>query len=149
MQTLSKSSTGEVLNRLLILHQRSLPMFMTYAALWHSKQSGHAVQTLQHLVEDQKRLAGKISEYLQEMRWRIDPGEFPLEYTGLHDLSLTFLWPKLIDAQRGDVAEIEKCVASLANDPFARAIAEEALGAARGHLQTMEEVAPEITEKRY
>lgn len=141
MQTLAKPSIAAVLNRLLILHQRSLPMFLSYAAPWASNREHQASAILGHMVEDQKRTAGRLADYLLERRWRVENGEFPLEITGLHDVSLQYLWPKLIEAQRSDVATIQQCIAGLQNDPFARALAEEALGAARGHLQSLEEVA--------
>jgi hypothetical protein len=148
MQTIGKTSIAAIMNRLLELHQRSLPMFLTYAAPWISDHDRKAVQTLRYLVDDQKRLAARIADYMLQRRWRIDDGEFPLEFTGLHDVSLEYLWPKLIDAQKRDIAAIQQCIAGLASDPFARALAEEALGSARGHLESLEEVAPEITAKK-
>jgi hypothetical protein len=147
MQTIGKTSTAAIMNRVLELHQRSLPMFLTYAAPWVSNQDGKAVQTLRYLVEDQKRLAARIADYMLEGRWRIENGEFPLEFTGLHDVSLEYLWSKLIEAQRRDIGVIQQCIAGLASDPFARALAEEALGSARGHLESLEEVAPQIAAK--
>jgi len=148
MQTFAKPSIASTMNRLLALHQRSLPMFLTYAAPWTANEDQKAVETLQFLVDDQKRLAARIAEYMLERRWRIDSGEFPLELTGLHDVSLEYLWPKLIEAQRQDIHAIQDSIAALASDPFARALAEEALGAARGHLESLEEVAPQIAAKK-
>jgi hypothetical protein len=148
MQTIAKSSTAAIMNRLLALHQRSLPMFLTYAAPWTSTHDLKAVQTLRYLVEDQKRLAARMADYMLERRWRIDNGEFPLEFTGLHDVSLEYLWQKLIDAEKSDIAAIQQCIAGLASDPFARALAEEALGSARGHLESLEEISPETIAKK-
>ena len=148
IQTIGKPSTASIMNRLLTLHQRSLPMFLTYAAPWTAKHDQKAIETLRFLVEDQKRLAGRIADYMLERRWRMDPGEFPLEFTGLHDVSLEYLWPKLIEAQRRDISVVQGCIAALASDPFARALAEEALGSARGHLESLEEVAQQIAVKK-
>jgi hypothetical protein len=148
MKTISKPSVSAIMNRLLVLHQRSLPMFLTYASPWTAGHDRKAVETLGYLVEDQKRLAGRICDYLLERRWRTDPGEFPLEFTGLHDVSLDYLWPKLIEAQMRDIRVIQDCIAGLQSDPFARALAEEALGSARGHLESLEEVAAELTAKK-
>jgi hypothetical protein len=147
MQTIVKPSTAGIINRLLVLHQRSLPMFMIYASPWTAGHDSDALEALRHLVEDRKRLAGLFTDYLVERRWRVDPGEFPLEYTGLHDLSLDYLWPKLIESQNRDIREIQACVAGLTSDPYARSLAEEALGSAKGHLETLEEVARNLRAK--
>jgi hypothetical protein len=148
MPTISKPSTAAIMNRLLVLHQRSLPMFLTYASPWTASHDEQALEALRHLVEDQKRLAGQIADYMLERRWRMDPGEFPLEFTGLHDVSLDYLWPKLIDAQRRDIREIQASIAGLNSDPYARALAEEALGSAKGHLESLEEAAQSMTSKK-
>ena len=51
--------------------------------------------------------------------------------------------------QKQDIAAIQQCVADLAGDPAGRALAEEVLGNARGHLESLEELlAAELNAKR-
>ena len=148
MQTIVKPSIARILNRLLVLHQRSLPMFVTYASPWAEARDAEALEALRHLVEDQQRLAGQITDYMFERRWRVDSGEFPLEFTGLHDVSLEYLWPKLIESQQRNIREIQTCISGLGSDPYARALAEESLGSAKGHLETLEEIAQTLKSKK-
>ena len=63
-----------------------------------------------------------------------------MEFTDTHDLSLDYLLGKLAFYQKQDIAAIEQCVPDLAGDPQGRALAEEALGTARGHLESLEEL---------
>ncbi len=63
-----------------------------------------------------------------------------MAFTDTHDLSLDYLLTEMAYYQKQDIAAIERCVADLAGDPEARALAEEALGNARGHLASLEEL---------
>ncbi len=123
------------LNRLMQIHYRSLPMYLSSARPWVPRGHEKAAETLELIVDDQKRTVEKVSEELLAARADINPGEFPMEYTDLHDLSVDFLLHELVESQRCDVAAIEDCVVELGGDP----LAQEALGAAKGHLESLEE----------
>ncbi len=62
-------------------------------------------------------------------------------FTDLHDLSLDYLVSRLIRCQQQDIAVIAACVPQLATAPAAQTLAEEALGAARAHLEALEGLA--------
>ena len=68
------------------------------------------------------------------------PGVFPFEFTGLVDLSADYLLGIIIDHQEKDIAVIQDCVNQLEADPLAQALAEESLGAAKGHLDSLQEL---------
>jgi len=70
----------------------------------------------------------------------VDNGEFPIYYTGYHDLSFDFLLNEIIKEQKEDLVQIEKVVEQLSLVPLARALAEETLGAAKGHLESLNEL---------
>ena len=61
-------------------------------------------------------------------------------YTAWHDVSFDFVLDKMIDKQRQDITAIEECVEQLTLAPLAKSVAEEALGAAKGHLESLEEL---------
>ncbi|MDE0819124.1 MAG: hypothetical protein OSA92_15815, partial [Pirellulaceae bacterium] len=63
-----------------------------------------------------------------------------LTFTSLHDTSLDYLLRLLVRAQGDDILLIEKCVASLDEHTVERALAEEALGSAQGHLELFEDL---------
>jgi hypothetical protein len=59
-------------------------------------------------------------------------------------LSLEYLWGRLIEHQQRAVAEIEAAGDALRMAPLAQALAREALGEAKGHLDSLREVAEEL-----
>jgi hypothetical protein len=140
-QAMNDSSNIEVLNRLLAIQYRSLPMYLTDACPWIHAGDEQAATTLANIVTDQQRMVQRIADLILDRRGAVDPGEFPMEFTDTHMLSLDFLLNELIHYQKQDVAAIEDCVRRLARDPVARALAEEALGSERAHLEALERLA--------
>ena len=61
----------------------------------------------------------------------------------MNDLSLEFLIQRVIKSEREDITAIEDCAQHLAVDAEAKALYQEALGMAKGHLETLEEIARE------
>ena len=133
--------TNDVLNRLSVIHNRSLPMYLSYASPSWRWGDDTARQTLQHIVADQKEYVDRIGSMIMDNDGVVRSGEFPMTFTGLHDLSFDFLLGKLIEHQKRDIAAIEACVLDLNRNPMAKALAEESLGAAKAHLQSLEELA--------
>jgi hypothetical protein len=143
---MSKLGTPHVLNRLLTVLYRSLPMYLTYASPWIHRGDEVAMAALRHIVEDQKQLAARIGQFLLAHHGPIEMGEYPLDFPDMNDLSLDFLITRLVECQKHDVAAIDLCVAELQGDRQAASLAEEALGAARGHLETLEELAGQVAK---
>ena len=132
--------TCDVLNRLLILHSRSLPMYLSYAAPWQLKADARAAAVLDQVVADQKRTVDRLANLMLESNCTLDQGEFPMSFTGLHDLSMDYLVSLCIDRQKKLIRVIERLADSLSLAPFAQAAAREALGEAKGHLENLEEL---------
>lgn len=130
----------DTLNRLLRIVYRSLPMYIAGTSPWTSRTDGRAEAVLAQLVADAKLYAQKIADAVLDRNSVLEPGSFPIEYADVHDLSLDFLIGELIESQRRDIAAIERCVHALARDRAAKALAEEVLGNARGHLESLEEL---------
>jgi hypothetical protein len=55
---------------------------------------------------------------------------------------------ELIAAEKQIIAVIQRSAAALQHDRAALALAEESLGAARGHLESLEELAPQPVKPR-
>lgn len=128
----------DVLNRMLAVQCRSLPMYLSYAPPWTGAGDERASATLSNIVSLRRRMAQRIAETIDARRGRPEPGDFPMEFTDTQFLSLEFLVGELIHYQKQDIAALEQCVRELADDPDARALAEEALGAERSHLEALE-----------
>jgi len=138
---MTEASTTDVLNQLLALHCRSFPMYLAYARPWTHAEDQRAVETIQHIVADQRTMVVRIGTALLRDEVPPETGQFPMQFTTLHDLSLDFLVQEAIRHQQADIASIESCVEELRRAPAAGALAEEALGLAKGHLQAMAELA--------
>jgi hypothetical protein len=128
------------LNRLLVTLHRSLPMYLADAAPWTHQGDERAQKVLGHIVADYEMYVGRIAELLLSRRQLAGFGEYPMVFTDTHDLSLDYLIGEMIFYQKQDIATIQDCVVSLQNDPAGRTLAEEVLGNARGHLESLEEL---------
>ncbi len=133
-------NTLDTLNRLLAIQYRSLPMYMVWATPYRRSGDEAAWQVVQHIVENQRQLSAQIVELIEDRRERVDYGDFPITFTGSHDLSLHFLVRRLIEWQQGTVVAVQECYDALADDPVAQGLADECLGAAKGHLESLEEL---------
>jgi hypothetical protein len=135
------------LNRLLRIHYRSLARYLSYASPTWRRGDERARAALQAVVDDQQALVERLGEAVLEAGGTIEYGGYPMAYTGYHDLSFDFLLTKLVEGQQRDIAVIESCVARITANPLANSVAEECLGAAKGHLETFLELqnpAPQI-----
>jgi hypothetical protein len=135
-----QDSSIDVLNRLLATLHRSLPMYLNDATPWTHPGDEQAAQTLQRIVDDQRRDINRLAELIIERSGRIDPGQWPMEYTDLNFLSLDYLLRELVRHQQQDIAQIERCVSLLSQDRVARELAEEILGSEKAHLEMLEEL---------
>jgi hypothetical protein len=142
---MSSAVTNDVLNRLLILHTRSLPMYLSFAAPYCLRGDERAKETLQHIVADHKNMADRLGKMILDNNGTIQHGEYPMWFTGLNDLGYAYVSRQMIELQKRDIAVIEKCIAQPELDPIARALAEEALGAAKGHLESLQELTRETS----
>lgn len=134
-------STIDILNRLYVLHQRSLAMYLHYAPPNQLAQHPRAAVTLAQMVADQTRTADKLATLILQSNGQVDPGEFPMAFTGLHDLSLDYLVKLLIERQVKHIAACERLASALNMAPYAQAAAREAVGEAKGHLDNLQELA--------
>jgi hypothetical protein len=128
----------DTLNRLLAIEHRSLPMYLADADPWVAREHEPLLRALQNTVADQRAYSQRIAELILDRGGLLEPGEYPMEFTDLHFLSLDYLMGRLLESQRQAVAEIEQCVRRLQADPQALALAQEVLGSQRAHLEMFE-----------
>ena len=130
----------DVLGRLFRILNRSLPMYLAGADPWRHPGDEPAAKALADVVADQRLYAGRIAEAILRERGRIDQGDYPMEFTELNMLSLDYLLTEMVRRQKRDIAVIERCVADLAGNLQYQVLAEEVLGNARGHLESLQEL---------
>lgn len=132
------SNSVDVLNRLVSLHHRSLPNYLQYASpTWH-RGDERAREVLQQIVISQQEIEKRLVDLIVQQDGVVDYGAFPMAFTGYHDLSFDFLLGKLLEDQRQHIATIESCISHL--EGRAKAVAQEALGEAKAHLDSLEEL---------
>jgi hypothetical protein len=144
---MSNPGTYQALNRLLTILHRSLPTYLTFASPWTRRGDEPASETLRHIVDDQQQLAMRVAQYIIDHYGRVELGDYPLDFPDTHDLAFDYLIGKLVTCQKSDVAALEQCAAELREDREAAALADEALGSARAHLETLEELAGEVAKQ--
>ncbi|HUY34202.1 MAG TPA: hypothetical protein VMV69_15760 [Pirellulales bacterium] len=130
--------TIDLLNQLLAIIYRSFPIYLADASPWTREGDAVAADTLKNIVLDQQASALRIVEMILQRGGRFESGEYPMEFTDTHFLSLDFLLTELLRYQRRDVAAIERIVTALAGHREARELAEETLGGERAHLEAIE-----------
>jgi hypothetical protein len=132
--------SSAALHQLLVVLYRSLPIYLSSATPWTRPGDEPATRVLHHIVADQKQYTQRVVELLMDRRAIVSFGEFPMAFTDTHDLSLDYLINELIYYQKQDIASIRQCLTDLTMDLPGRALAEEILGNAVGHLQSLEEL---------
>ena len=130
----------DVLNRLLVVHHRSLPMYLSYASPTWVRGDDRAREVLQTIAADHQQIVDRLGEMIVDSDGAVQFGGFPTRFTAYHDLSFDFLLNKLIEHQQRDVATIEESVAQLASAPLAQSLAQEASEMAKRHLGLLEEL---------
>ncbi len=136
---MNNGQTLDLLNRLLAIHQRSFPTYLCSAPPFTGEPDEKASETLAQIVEDQTGMAKRIISLLLSSGGHPESGDFPMEFTDMHDLTIDFIVRRAVGYQVQDVASIAACVDALRLAPTAHALAEEALGMAKGHLESLEE----------
>jgi hypothetical protein len=134
---MSSPSTIDALNQLYVLHHRSLPQYLHYAQPHGIRRNPPAQAVLAMVAADQSRSAERLATMVLDAGGLVDPGEFPMSFTGLHDLSVNYLVKQTIDRQRRHIAVCQRLADSLMMAPYAQAAAREAVGEAKGHLDNL------------
>jgi hypothetical protein len=129
--------SNEVLTRLLIIQYRSLAMYLSYAPPWHAYGQVEAARVLERIVENQKRMVDRIGRMILDNGGTVSYGEFPMLFTAWHDVSFDFLLKVLLERQQKEVALIERYANALRFTPMAHALALEALGESKAHLDML------------
>ena len=133
--------TIDVLNRVLTILRRSFPQYLRYAHPYLPPGSEHAVEIFEEIASGQDALAERVHELIIQSGALPDVGPFPMEFTDTHDLSIDYQIREAIGYQKQDIADLKACAESLQLAPAAKTLVEEALGMAKGHLESLEDLA--------
>ncbi len=137
---MNATETNTLLNRLRIVHSRSLVAYLHYAVPWIRKDFHGVGDVLETMADEVQRTADRLGEMILSGGGEILQGKFPMEFASLHDLSVDYLLGILIQRQENDIVAIQECIEPLGSAPLAQALAEESLGAAKGNLDSLQEL---------
>ena len=137
---MKKPNPLALLNRLMAILGRSFPQYLQYSRPFITPGRNDVMETMQSIVEDQNVLSDRITAMLYEAEAPIRTGEFPMEFTDMHDLQIDFLVNVAVAYQEQDVQSISEIIEELQSAPAAKSLAEEALGMAKGHLESLKEL---------
>jgi hypothetical protein len=135
-----KADTIYWLNRLLAIHCKSFPQYLRWSRPHVPPGRGDELAALEAVAIDQDVMGDRISRMIVDGDALPRSGEFPMEFTDLHDLDIDYLLRLAVRYQQQDVTAIQELVERLHTAPAAKAIAEESLGMAKGHLDTLREL---------
>ena len=93
---IGKANVIEELNRLLEIEYRSFPMYLADASPWTTQHDESAAGALKNIVADQQAMSQRIGELIINLGGRIEPGEYPMQFTDTHFLSLEYLLKELL-----------------------------------------------------
>jgi hypothetical protein len=130
----------DVLNRLVVMHCRSLPVYLADTSPWGRPGQSDALKVLREMAVDHLATVDRLAELINDAGERVETGGFPLVFTCYNDLSLDFLVRKALELQQRDLREIDDCIAQLEGAPRALALAQEIRGSALAHLDGLHEV---------
>lgn len=99
------------------------------------------MESIAAMVADQDALAKRIGQMVIDREALPREGEFPMEFTDMHDLSIDYLLGAAQGYQQQDIATLQQLIEALQFAPAAKSLAEEALGMAKGHLDSLGELA--------
>ncbi len=136
---MKRTDVALVLDRLLGLLLRSFPQYLTYVRPYIPAGCGDLPLLFDDIQVDQTLLAMRVREQLDRLGALPSIGEFPMDFTDAHDLSIEYLVAQAIRYQQQDIQTLRQISQSLQLAPTAKALVDEALGMAHGHLESLEE----------
>jgi|GEM_PF-390751 len=138
---MNQPATIPLLNRLLGVVSRSFLQYIKFSQPYVPAGRKEVLETLAAMAADLDSMADRISQMIMNQQELPRTGQFPMGFTDMHDLDIDFLVRVAIDCQRQDIVAVEQLVEQLQMAPAAKSLAEETLGMAKGHLQSLEELA--------
>lgn len=139
-------TTVDVLNRVIVLHNIALPCYLVEAVpSVRSSADERAMTVIRDIAAAKHEIADKLALLVDDCGGVPDNGDFPLNFTAFNDLSIDYLVKRMIQRQEQEIVVIQSAIDAVSRAPMARALLEEALGAARGHLDMLRDLtAPAI-----
>lgn len=135
--------SDEPLVQLLEVLQSSLAMYLADSGLSTYPGQPEIRLALADLTSDHRNLVDRGAIVLEERQIQVPKSVYPLSYTGLHDVDLRHVVPRIVAELRRQAGAFER----LAADPFDAMTAElaaDALRSTRQHIDVLEQIATRL-----
>ena len=138
---MSATESIAALNTVLATVLRSIPQYLRWSRPWVPPGHERELSTLEKIVNEQDAFAERVFDAIDALGGLPDSGEFPMEFTDTHDLSLDYLVRQAIWYARQDVANLEAAAATPGLAPSAEPLVRDAVPMAKRHLASLEALA--------
>lgn len=140
--TMTNAESIDALNRVLGTMLRSFPQYLRWSRPWVPPGHERVLETLERIVSEQDALAERVFDTIDHLGGLPDTGEFPMEFTDTHDLSIDYMLREAVGYGRQDVATLEE-LSKLTNlAPQAEPLVRDAYQMAMRHSASLEALIP-------
>lgn len=138
----SNADSIAALNRVLATALRSFPQYLRWSRPWVPPGHERVLEALERIVSEQDAMAERAFDAIDDLGGLPDSGEFPMDFTDTHDLSIDYMLREAVGYGRQDVATLEAAAATKNMTSQAEPLVHEALQMAKRHLATLEGLTP-------
>jgi hypothetical protein len=135
--------SAEPLAHMIAVLQPSLAMYLSDSGLGTYPGPEEIRLALADLVADHRSLIDRGAAILEEREVPVPKLIYPLSFTGLHDVDLRHVLPRIVAGLRRQAGELER-IAAVADDASAAALAGEALRSLPQHIDSLEMIATKL-----
>jgi hypothetical protein len=125
------------LNHVLNLQRFSLANYLRFARPWTQEPDHLLLTVVFGIAQAQQENATRIGELLIQRHASVRPGTFPISFTGLNDLSVRHVAPRVVEDLQRTIHDLGWCVEALPDDEAARRIVQAILRDEERHLQIL------------
>jgi hypothetical protein len=137
----------ELLNQLLWLHFRSLPAYLIDAMPYVAQGDEPLERVLREIATEQAAMGNRLADAMVERGNLPEFGTFPMEFTGLHDLSVEYLLSEVVRRQARLSADVLSIASRIGSGSYARDLVLAAADQAQKHLQRVRSLAESLHGK--
>jgi hypothetical protein len=126
-----------ILNHVLNLQRFSLANYLRYARPWAGGPDHILLKVVFGIAQVQRENATRVGELLVQRHASAAPGIFLMSFTGLNDLSVRHVAPRVVEDLERIIHELRLCAEALRDDDLAREIVEAILHDEERHLRIL------------
>ncbi|MFM7183259.1 MAG: hypothetical protein ACKO4Z_00605 [Planctomycetota bacterium] len=138
-------TSPEPLGRLITAIQPSLLMYLADSGIWSYPGPESVRLAVADAVDDLASVVRRATVLLEEREAAVPPkAAYPLSFTGLHDVDLANLLPRVIVGLKRQEADLDALTGPAGTDAAAADLVADAKQSTRQHLDVLEQLAAKL-----